>query len=112
MKDKIISIADVFTPYPGGRFPVGKNDSGQELRENVLFPELEKAIKGNYKLILNLDGGAGFGSSFLDEAFGGLVRIHHLKLDVLKGKLNFISKEDPYCVEEIWEYIENAATGK
>lgn len=112
MTDKIIRIVDEFTPYPGGRFPVGKNDSGQELREGLLWPELEKAIKGGYRLIINLDGGAGFGSSFLDEAFGGLVRIHRVSRKTLSEKLRFISDEDPYCVEEIWEYIDNAASGK
>lgn len=112
MKDRIINIVDDFTPYPGGRYPDGKNDSGQDFRERILWPELEKAIKGGYKLIINLDGGAGYGSSFLDEAFGGLVRICHISKDVLKDKLRFISEEDPYCVEEIWEYIDNAESDK
>lgn len=112
MEDKRINIATDFTPYPGGRYPDGKNNSGQELRESLLWPELEKAINGGYKLIIILDGGAGFGSSFLDEAFGGLVRVHHVDKNVLKGKLIFISKEDPYCEEEIWEYIDNATAGK
>lgn len=41
MEDKRINIATDFTPYPGGRYPDGKNNSGQELRESLLWPETE-----------------------------------------------------------------------
>ncbi len=112
MNKKVIKVAEDFTPYPGGRYPVGKNDSGEEFRERILYPELKKAIEGGYKIIIDLDGGAGYGSSFLDEAFGGLVRKYGIDKSLLLGKMDFISEEDPYCVEEIKEYIENAASGQ
>lgn len=112
MKSNTINIPEVFTRFPGGRYNVDKRDSGEELRECILWPKLQKAISDGEKLTIVLDGGAGYGSSFLDEAFGGLVREHHVDVNTLRDKLKFISVEDPYCVEEIWEYIENAAAGK
>lgn len=112
MNNKIIKIAELFTPYPGGRYSVGKNDSGQEFRDSILFPELKKAIEGGYILIIDLDGVAGYSSSFLDEAFGGLVREYHMDKGTLAKTMNLVSEEDPYCIDEIMEYIENAASSK
>ncbi len=112
MENRTINIPEEFTRFPGGRYADGKNNSGEELRDRLLWPELQEVIAKGGKLLIILDGGAGYGSSFLDEAFGGLVRKWHVDLNTLKDKLIFVSEEDPYCIEEIWEYIENAASGK
>lgn len=112
MGNHTINIPEDFTRFPGGRCADGNNNSGEELRDRLLWPELQKVIANGEKLQIILDGGAGYGSSFLDEAFGGLVRKYHVGFDTLKDKLVFVSEEDPYCEEEIWEYIENAASGK
>lgn len=67
---KTISIADDFTKYPGGRYKKHGKGSGEEFREDFLVPNLEK----DEQIIVVLDGTAGYSSSFLEEAFGGLVR--------------------------------------
>ncbi len=70
-----LSIAKDFSKTPAGRTRKahGKH-SGETFRENVLEPRLRKAINANSKLRVILDGTAGYPASFLDEAFGGLVR--------------------------------------
>ena len=73
-KDIIIKIATDFSRIPGARYPEEGDYSGQEFRQNVLHPALKKAIEMNVKLIVDLDGTAGLGTSFLEESFGGLIR--------------------------------------
>ena len=54
-------------------------------------------------IIINLDGTAGYATSFLDEAFGGLSRAHGK--DLVIKKISFISFEEPYLIEEIISYM-------
>ena len=55
---------------------------------------------------INLDGGYGYPPSFLEEAFGGLVR-QYSKGEV-ENTLEFVSLEEPYLVEAIHKYMEKA----
>lgn len=50
----------------------------------------------------------GYGSSFLEEAFGGLVRLKQWPLSVLLKQIEFISKEEPNLVDEICGYMRDA----
>jgi hypothetical protein len=70
---KTIKIAD-FTRYPGPRYEADGPFSGQEFRNTILIPALRDAIADNEVISVLLDDVAGYGSSFLEEAFGGLVR--------------------------------------
>ena len=54
-----------------------------------------------------MDGVAGYGSSFLEEAFGGLVRVEGFTAEALKEKIRFVS-EDPTLEKEIWDYVDDA----
>jgi hypothetical protein len=66
-----ISIADDFSTVPLGRFPDDSPFNGTTFREIWLIPALAK-----YQSIeVDLDRAEGYGSSFLEEAFGGLVRL-------------------------------------
>lgn len=69
-----INVADEYTKMPGGRFKSDGEFSGEDFREKYLLPRYIEARKNNEILCVNLDGGYGYGSSFLEEAFGGLVR--------------------------------------
>ena len=80
--------------------------SGEEFREDYLVPKYEEAIAKKVKLIIDLDGTIGYGTSWLEEVFGGLVRMYNLE-DV-KSTIEFISKEEPYLIEDIKHYIEDA----
>ena len=107
-KDIIIKIATDFSRIPGARYPEEGDYSGQEFRQNVLHPALKKAIEMNVKLIVDLDGTAGLGTSFLEESFGGLIRRDHINYNILKQTLIIISDEDPDYIEEVDNYIEDA----
>ncbi len=103
-----INIALDFSRIPGARYPEEGDFSGQEFRQTILLPKLQEAIKKQEKLTVNLDGTAGLGTSFLEESFGGLIRVDKFDVDSLKNTLNFISEEDPDYITEIWSYINEA----
>ena len=69
-----ISLAEDFSPFPAGRYhPHDGPHTGQRFREERLIPALGKLGEAE-RLEVVFDGVEGCGSSFLDEAFGGLVR--------------------------------------
>ncbi|MDE2363297.1 MAG: STAS-like domain-containing protein [Hyphomicrobiales bacterium] len=74
MPDSLITIAKDFSPYPGPRYRRDGEFSGEEFRESLLYPKLVRALAENGKVIVVLDDVAGYGSSFLEESFGGLIR--------------------------------------
>lgn len=99
-----ISISKDFSEYPAGRYRNDGPYSGEIFRDDLLVPMI-----GKYDQIeISLDGAMGYGSSFLEEAFGGLVRIKKISKETLHQKLRFKYKEDPIVIEEIWSYIDSA----
>lgn len=103
-----INIAVDFSRIPGARYPEEGDFSGQEFRKTILLPKLQEAIKKKEMLTINLDGTAGLGTSFLEESFGGLIRVDKFDIESLKNTLEFISEEDPDYITEIWSYINEA----
>lgn len=99
-----ISIAREFTMTPGGRYISEGDFSGELFREKLLWPAFAKAKETNEELVIDLDGGYGYGTSFLDESFGGLARKIH---DPDLRKIRIISDEEPELAEKIKQYIEN-----
>lgn len=69
-----LSIAKDFSPTPGGRFRRHGRFSGEEFREDFLLPAVANAQQRGEVLSVSFDNVAGLPSSFLEEAFGGLVR--------------------------------------
>lgn len=82
--NKVINIATDYTEFPGGRFRRHGPGSGEEFREKFLVPLLRQRVP----IIINMDGTSGYPSSFLEEAFGGLVRAGFTPED-LNGLLQF-----------------------
>lgn len=103
-----ISIAKDFSRIPGARFPQEGDYSGQEFRNKVLLPKLKEAISTHKKLRVILDGTAGLGTSFLEESFGGLIRIDNISYLDIKNTLILISDEDVEYIEEINQYMSEA----
>jgi hypothetical protein len=97
-------ISEVFSDAPGGRLRSDGPKSGQQFREEFLVPALEQISNGD-KLLIDLDGGFGYATSFLEEAFGGLSRLLGSK-NVL-SKLEFKSDEEPKLIVEIINYIKH-----
>jgi STAS-like domain of unknown function (DUF4325) len=100
---KTVNVAKEFTRFPSGRFKKNGDTSGEGFRERFL----EEPIHKGEAITVELDGTIGYGSSFLEEAFGGLVRALQIRAEELKGKLHLISS-DPSLLEEINGYIEDA----
>ncbi len=97
---KVINIAKDFSRYPAGRNIGDGPWSGAKFREEYLIPALEK----DCDVEVILDGTRGYGSSFLEEAFGGLVRRGYV---AIKDRLKFNTSSDSLRVE-ILEYIDDA----
>lgn len=103
-----INIAQDYSKVPGGRFIKDGLYSGEDFREKILCPKFYEAEKEHTTLQIDLDGGYGYGSSFLDEAFGGLARI--LKNPEILN-IQFISQEEPDLIPQIKKYIEQGLKG-
>lgn len=98
-----INIANDFSDVPAGRHRQDGPYSGEGFRVSFLEPNLKRS----YKVILHLDDTEGYGSSFLEEAFGGLVRENNFERKFLEENLVLIS-EDKILVEEIKSYLAEA----
>ena len=109
----IINIAKDFSRTPGARYKTEGKYSGEEFREKILLPLISKAIEKDKKLTIVLDGTAGFSTSFLEEAFGGLFRSDFFKnsslsLNDIMKHIFFISNEDKTYIDEIKLYMNDA----
>lgn len=110
--DKLTLFVKDFSRTPGTRYrdEGEKSHSGQQFREEYLKPSFDKVLSGEFdKLIINLDGTIGYGTSWLEEVFGGLTR--ELDPELVLKKIEFISEEEPYLIDDIIQYI-NDAKGK
>lgn len=102
-----ISIALQFSPTVGFRFKDEGPDSGEEFRVKILEPLFVDPLN-NELIEVNFDGGAGYPTSFLEEAFGGLARKFGKKRCI--QRLKFVSTVDPLLIDEVFSYI-NAIEG-
>jgi hypothetical protein len=100
-----ISVSD-FTETPGSRKISEGPFSGEEYRVSVVEPAFLEAEKNNKKLVVNLDGPLGYGTSFLEEVFGGLARQYGV--EKVLSRVDFISEEEPYLIEDIKKYVRQA----
>lgn len=96
-----IDIAKDFSPTPGGRYRADGRWSGEEFRETFLVP----ALRAGNSVEVDLDGPLGFTTSFLEEAFGGLVRI--FGPDVV-GRVKFVAEARPGRVEKAKAFVQRA----
>ena len=103
-----INIAKDFSRCPGARYKREGDFSGEEFREKLLVPALKEAIEMQKKLNIILDGSAGYSTAFIEESFGGLIRIDKFSIEELKNCLIITSKEDPSYIDDINQYLENA----
>jgi hypothetical protein len=103
---KTISIGSDFSETPIGRYPSDGGFSGERFRDEILVPLLQS----NDKVEVVIDDVEGYGSSFLEEAFGGIVRRRAFDENQLKKNL-VISLNDPdfeFYRKLIWRYIAEA----
>ena len=98
-----INFAEDFTDMPMGRYRKHGDVSGEVFRDDHLLPALK--MFGDDVVTINLYGIYGMGGSFIDEAFGGLIREHGYTTNELLERFEFES-DDEFLVEEIISIIE------
>lgn len=100
-----INIARDFSKYPGGRYTSDGKFTGQRFREEVLVP----ALRQYNKVTIEFDEASGFGSSFLEEAFGGLVRVEGFTAKDIEDRIQ-IKTEDEDLDYAVRRYIQDAGS--
>ncbi len=89
MKSETIDIGQDFSDVPSGRFPEDGEYNGQRFRQELLVPALRRSERVN----VDIDHTEGYGSSFLEEAFGGLIRCEGFTKKELDTKLVIMSNQ-------------------
>jgi hypothetical protein len=102
----VIRIAKDFSETPGPRSRDEGDYSGDVFLDEILLPQFTQAKAENRQLLIDLDGTEGYATSFLESAFGGLAR--KVGRDEAIRILRFKSEDEPYLVQEIKKYIEEA----
>lgn len=98
----ILYVKD-FTLAPGARYRRLGKGSGEEFRDDKLVPALEQ----DPNLIVDLDGVIGYGSSFLEEAFAGLIRLNKFDLNIIKNLVANLRTTNPDWKREVEEYVQD-----
>ena len=98
-----ISVARDFSKHPGPRYIKQGSWSGEKFRKL-----LEERLKRHDQIAVDLDGTRGYGSSFLDEAFGGGGRECILTRDEFARRVEIVSAEDPTYRGEALEAVAKA----
>jgi hypothetical protein len=91
MTTETIKVASDFSDTPGGRYKRLGPASGEEFRDRLV-----KVLEAGNDLTIIVDGVEGYGSSFLEEAFGGLVRLGRWKYDDLQRRISVVANEKAY----------------
>lgn len=98
-----------FSRTPFGRYTKDGTGNGTAFREKFLYGPMSDPHVD--RVVVKLDSvapGYEYGSSFLEEAFGGLVRVNRLDSKMVLNKLK-IDTAFPDYVLEIRSYIEEAS---
>lgn len=99
-QEEYLNVLD-YSEYPGPRYNSQGPDSGEKFYVEKLNPAFARCIEAGDVLVVNLDGTAGFASSFLDEAFGQLT--YDYGKGMLGASLKIVSMDEPewpYMIEE------------
>jgi len=99
-KIHIIEICSDFSKYPAGRYKTDGPYSGQHFLEDFLLPALKEP---DTTVEVDMDGTLGYGSSFLQAAFGDLVTAGYTESE-LQERL-FLKSKDKSFVVGVWCYI-------
>lgn len=103
---KTIHFAKDFTRTPGGRHKAGGPWSAEEFREKHLDPIFGDPFNAD-PVHIDLDGAFGYASSFLEEAFGGLVRQYGY--DKVAPRITLKCKDEPRLIDRIQRFMRETA---
>lgn len=105
---QVLKVSDDFSDIPGPRYIREGAYSGEDFRERLLRPRLQSCLDNGDTLQVDLDGTQGYGTSFLEEAFGGLIREDQFTLVDILDHICFVSDEEPYLIDDIKVYLKAA----
>jgi len=109
---RLIKVSKDFSFTPGPRYIREGDYSGELFRTKILAQAVTDAIENKDEIFVNLDGTAGFGTSFLEEAFGGLIRENELDYHKIIKYLKLISTEEEFLIDDINQYLLDAYNEK
>lgn len=92
-----------YSEYPGPRYCVQGDNSGEDFYHTKLNPAFYEALTTKKILVVDLDGTVGYASSFLDEAFGNLA--YDFSSETVIKNLKIISNQEPDWKEMILDNI-------
>ena len=92
-----------FTRDPGPRQKIRGPGSGEEFRQEWVVPALARAER----IAIDLNDTSGYGSSFIDEVFGGLIRKRILTPSEVRRRITVISSDQSY-IREAWQSVDEA----
>lgn len=107
-----IKISRDYSPTPGPRYIKEGDNSGEYFRQTKLFPAFKQALIEGKKVVVDLDGTAGYGTSFLEESFGGLIRVENMEYKSIVDNLELISIEEDFLKDDIYFYLKDAENAK
>jgi hypothetical protein len=100
-----LSVAKEFSRTPGPRRSSEGKFSGEDFLV-LLRQRFDEARAQSTRLLVDLDGAAGYATSFLEAAFGGLAREEDPQ--TVLDTLEFKSNDEPDLIAEIRQYIQEA----
>lgn len=101
---RTVVVAKQFSRHPGGRKESDGPFSGEAFRRQFLEP----ALSEGETLLVDFEGVRGAGSSFLEEAFGGLVREAGFRKVRVLELIKVRHPTNPSVLREVKTYIEEA----
>lgn len=103
MGERRYSLARDFSAHPGPRYKRQGKHSGEQFRDKLLTWLEEPGT-----IVLDLDGTSGIGSSFIDEAFGGLVFARGMPASEVRNRIRLKSELDASYILDFEDSLEKA----
>ncbi len=97
----VVHLVD-FAEWPIGRYMEHGDASGEEFRNLHILP----ALQASEHVIVDLGGTLGIATSWIEETFGGLVRVHGFSLEQLQRQMGIRGREDD--IETAWQMVREA----
>ncbi|MDZ7281037.1 STAS-like domain-containing protein [Sphingomonas sanguinis] len=107
-KPTVVDVGNAFGRFPAGRSRSDSLFSGEAFREDVAEP----ALADGGEVVFDFSGVVGFPSSFLEEAFGVLIRMAIRRgddPDALITRIKVISPTDTSLAEEVRQCMMDAS---
>jgi hypothetical protein len=103
-----LHISKDFSKTPGPRYISEGMYSGEHFRDSCLYDKVKQAIEEGTILKVYLDNTLGYATSFLEEAFGGLIIERDLNYYDIRKVLKIVSTEEEYLIDDIKKYLSDA----